>query len=311
MAAERRFPVMGTTAHVVVVPRTPAAGAGLLDAAEARLAELEQRWSRFLAESEVSRVNGAGGDPVVVSRDTQMLFERALDGWERTAGRFDPTVLPALVAAGYDETFTVVAARASHPEHAPVGAAPGCWGVRIDRATSTVTLPTGVGFDPGGMGKGLAADLVAADLTALGASGVCVNLGGDLHVDGDGPDGRGWLVDLEHPISTELDGLGQVHLASGAVASTWRTRRAWGPVRDRRHHVIDPEVGAPASTGLAGVVVLTRAAWWAEVLATAAFLSGEGATKLLEAHGAAGLTVADDGRVRAAGPIEELRPCWA
>jgi thiamine biosynthesis lipoprotein len=177
------------------------------------------------------------------------------------------------------------------------------------------------------VGKGLAADFVAGELTALGATGVCVNLGGDLRVHGDGPDGTGWLVELEHPLSSDaarawrssgpdsgaedLHGLGQVHLASGAVASTWRTRRAWGAPDDRRHHVIDPELGTPAETGLAGVVAITKAAWWAEVLATAAFLSGDGAGALLEAHSAAGLAVADDGTVREAGRMGALRPCWA
>jgi len=315
VAAERRFGLMGTTAHVVVVPGHRADGSGLLDEAQSRLDQLEQRWSRFLGDSEISRLNEAAGRPLVVSTDTQQLVARAVTGWERTAGRFDPTVLPALRAAGYDETFTVVAARTAAPAHDEELArlrAPGCSGIDVDRRAGTVTLPSGVAFDPGGIGKGLAADVVCAELLALGARGACVNLGGDLRVAGDGPDGVGWIVALEHPLP-EADGasLSEVHLAKGAVASSWRTRRAWGPTNDRRHHVIDPGAGAPAETGVAGVVVLTNAAWWAEVLATAAFLSGAEGPALIEGHGAAGLSVADDGNVHAAGPIEELRPCWA
>ena len=306
---------MGTTAHVVVVPGPGSDGAGLVDAAEARLAQLEQRWSRFMADSEVTRCNDAAGAPITVSTDTQLLVARGVAGWARTAGRFDPTILAALLAAGYDETFAVVAARAARrgdDAHASTGPAPGCAGIVVDRAAGTVTLPHGVAFDPGGVGKGLAADLVSAELLALGALGVCVNLGGDLRVLGDGPDGAGWLVELEHPLADHAaNDLGTVHLAAGAVASTWRTRRAWGPPDDRRHHVIDPVTGVPATTGIAGVVALTNAAWWAEVLATAAFLSGDDGGVLLEAHGAAGLCVGDDGTVDGAGAIEELRPCWA
>jgi thiamine biosynthesis lipoprotein len=120
------------------------------------------------------------------------------------------------------------------------------------------------------------------------------------------------VVELEHPLVEGGDqSLGAVHFESGAVASTWRTRRAWGPVDDRRHHVIDPDSGAPAESGVAGVVVVSKHAWWAEVLATAAFLSGPDGPALLEAHGVAGLCVGDDGTVHTAGPIEELRPCWA
>jgi thiamine biosynthesis lipoprotein len=306
---------MGTTAHVVVVPGPGSDGAGLVDAGEARLAQLEQRWSRFLSDSEVTRCNEAAGAPLAVSADTQLLVARGVAGWARTAGRFDPTVLLALLAAGYDDTFAVVAARAARNGDAvrsPAGPAPGCAGIVVDRAAGTVMLPEGVALDPGGFGKGLAADLVSAELLALGARGVCVNLGGDLRVLGDGPDGAGWLVQLEHPLADHATSdLGMVHLSAGAVASTWRTRRAWGPPDDRRHHIIDPVTGVPATTGIAGVVAITNAAWWAEVLATASFLSGDGGGALLEAHGAAGLCVADDGTVDGAGAIEELRPCWA
>ncbi len=304
---------MGTTAHVVVVPDARHDGDALLDAAEARLDELERRWSRFLPDSEVSRVNAAAGRALAVSSDTLLLVARAVAGWECTAGRFDPTVLPALVAAGYDETFTAVAARVDTTARGPgeATASPGCEGIVVDRAAGTVALPAGVVFDPGGIGKGLAADLVAAEITRLGACGVCVNLGGDLRVEGDGPDGEGWVVALEHPLGIDdAPGLGPVHLRRGAVASTWCTRRAWGPADDRRHHVIDPDRGIPATTGLAGVSVVARAAWWAEVLALAAFLSGRDGRALLEGHGVAGVLTGDDGTVRSAGPIEEFRP-WS
>jgi len=68
---ERRFAIMGSSGHVIVVggPR------GLLDHAEWRLVQLETRWSRFRSSSELSRLNAANGDPVVVSADTVVLIE--------------------------------------------------------------------------------------------------------------------------------------------------------------------------------------------------------------------------------------------
>jgi len=61
---------------------------------------------------------------------------------------------------------------------------------------TTVRLPAGTGFDAGGIGKGLAADLVTTEAIAAGADGICVNLGGDLRVAGTGPDGA-WTVGIE------------------------------------------------------------------------------------------------------------------
>ena len=300
MAADARFAVMGTTAHVVVVADDEGDADALLEAAAARLDELEARWSRFLPGSEVSRLNAAAGAPVVVSPDTMLLVERAVTGWLRTAGRFDPTVLPALVAAGYDRTFDDL------PADAGAGAtpqpSPGCTGIAIDPIVHSVRLPHDVAFDAGGIGKGLAADLVAAQLCLAGARGVCVNIGGDLRVEGHGPRGNGWTIDLDHPLGAASPG--RVHLEVGAVASTWRTKRSWGN-DDSRHHLIDPTTGAPAFTGLAGVSVLAAEAWWAEVLAKAAFLAGpEAGAALIDEHGAAALLIDDDGATHHAGAME-------
>jgi thiamine biosynthesis lipoprotein len=294
---------MGTVAHVIVVGPDARHARHIASWARDRLHQLEGRWSRFVPDSEVSRLNAAAGAPVVVSADTLGLVERAIDGWYRTQGSFDPTVLDALVAQGYDRDFHEI----DHDALAPSDPrpAPGCADITIDRVVGAVRMPRGVHFDPGGIGKGFAADLVAAEVMAQGVDGVCVNLGGDLRVEGESPDDDGWVVDLEHPLTGRS--MMYVRLRTGAVASTWRTRRVWGPPPARRHHLIDPRTGAPATSGLAGTSVLAGRAWWAEVLAKAAFLEGptRGA-ELLAAHQASGYLVDDDGTVHAAGFAERF-----
>src|SRR3954465_7445923 len=123
MRAETRFPAMGSDVHVVVVggtvgspPLPPGLGA-----------ELEARWSRFLDDSEVTRMNREGGRPVVVTGATLALVERALEGARVTGGRFDPTVLRAGERAGYDRTFDRVERLSDDhiaPVAAPLGAEP-------------------------------------------------------------------------------------------------------------------------------------------------------------------------------------------
>jgi len=298
VAAELEFRVMGTDAHVIVVASDDRRARLAAMAARDRLHQLEARWSRFLPDSEVSRLNAASGSPVVVSADTLGLVERAVEGWRRTQGSFDPTVLDALIAQGYDRDFDAIDHTALPPTDPRP--APGCAAITVDRVVGAVRLPRGVHFDPGGIGKGFAADLVAAEAMTRDVDGVCVNLGGDLRVEGRSPDDRGWIVDLEHPLTGRS--MTHVRLRTGAVASTWRTRRVWGPPPARRHHLIDPRTGAPATSGLAGTTVLTGRAWWAEVLAKAAFLEGAvRGSELLAAHQASGYLVADDGSVHAAG----------
>ena len=285
---------MGTTAHVVVVAPTPAEADAALARARTRLESLESRWSRFLPDSEISRLNRVSGSPAIVSAETRALLAHAVDGWERTDGRFDPTVHDALVALGYDRDFDEISTAPGAA--ATPGAAPGCGGVVVDDFIGTVTVPRGVRLDAGGIGKGFAADLVAEELLASGVDGACVNVGGDLRVVGDSPDGLGWAIDVEHPLTgASID---HVHLNDGAVVTTCRTRRTWGPADDRRHHLVDPSTGRSATSGLAGVTVVAGQAWWAEVLAKAAFVAGpvEGAA-LIARHGASGFLVDDAGDV--------------
>ena len=100
--AEQRFDAMGTTAHVVVVG--PDAQRQLGKAIE-RVFDLEQRWSRFLPTSEVSRLNAAHGSPTGVSRETLSLIEHGVAAWKLTSGHFDPTMITQIECVGYDRSF--------------------------------------------------------------------------------------------------------------------------------------------------------------------------------------------------------------
>ena len=140
-------------------------------------------------------------------------------GWQATGGRFDPTVLDALEAAGYDRSFDQLPAdRHGTADNRPaLGPAPGLAGIRIDTEAGTVTLPVGTRFDPGGIAKGYAADLLCADLRAGGAAGACVNVGGDLRVSGTSPRGGPWTIAVPHPHGGQAATL---ELTDGAAATS-------------------------------------------------------------------------------------------
>ncbi|MEQ1704276.1 MAG: FAD:protein FMN transferase, partial [Ilumatobacteraceae bacterium] len=237
LSAECRFRAMGSDAHVIVVGDDAAA---LLDQAQRMIDELEQRWSRFLPDSEVSLLNAAAGEPVVVTTETVLLVQRAVEAWRLTGGAYDPTLLDALRAAGYDRTFDELGdartPEAAAPLH-PLRAGP----TDIVVGAGWVQLPVGCGFDAGGIGKGLAADLVAQRLIDDGAAGVCINLGGDLRVRGESPTGNGWTLAIEHPSCAEPIAL--VGLTDGAIATSSVLRRVWKVGGERRHHLIDPATG--------------------------------------------------------------------
>jgi len=264
---ERRFPAMGSDAHLVVVGGAP----HLVDDAVRRIEQLEQRWSRFIDTSEISELNRRAGEAVTVSPETAMLVERAIEAWRLTGGGFDPTLLGAVLRAGYDVSFdemfnTIHGDRAS----ATSVLLSGCTDIEIDGCA--VRLPSGTGFDPGGIGKGLAADIVMTELLSAGAAGACVNLGGDLRVAGESPRGDAWTVAIEHP---HLAGpVALVGLHTGAIATSTTLKRRWSVDGETRHHLIDPETGASSQSDLDLVTVIAGEAWIAEVLAKAILLRG-------------------------------------
>lgn len=260
MEAESRFRAMGTDVHLVVHGPME-----LVEVAREGIEDLERRWSRFLPDSEVSELNRCAGSWVAVSPATVELVSRALDGWRATDGAFDPTVLGEVIRAGYDRSFEDLVDVAEAPASALHRDAAG---VEVDREGSAVRLPAGVGFDPGGVGKGLAADLVADRISAEGAAGVLVNIGGDLRAVGYGPRGDDWTVDID-PADTGLP-LARVALRQGGLATSTVLRRRWRVAGRPAHHVIDPRTGRPADTGIVAATVLARRGWQAEVLAKAA-----------------------------------------
>ena len=299
MAAEDiSFRVMGSDAHVIVVGGPP----GGAERARRRIDDLERRWSRFLPDSEISGLTQRAGEWVTLSADSLLLVARALEAWRLTVGRFDPTVLGAVIRAGYDRSFEQLPPSGGTTDSPlTVGAA----GIEIDG--DRVRLPAGVGFDPGGIGKGVAADLVVTEALAAGAAGACVNLGGDLRVAGEAPDspssgepspvGTAWTVAVEHPASPEP--LALLGLRDGAVATSTTLRRRWTAGSQERHHLIDPWTGAPSTSDLTLAAVVTADAWVAEVLAKAVLLRGSAhAFDLVAGLGADGLTVDRDGVIR-------------
>jgi thiamine biosynthesis lipoprotein len=297
---------MGSDAHVLVLggPRH------LLERARRKLELLEGCWSRFLPDSDVALLNAAGGTPVAVTPETFAAIRLAVEGWRATAGRFDPTVQRALVAAGYDRTFAAILpdapAPAARPAPGDAGPAPGAGAIVLDPDRCEVTLPAEVGIDLGGIGKGLGADLVVADLLAAGADGACVNLGGDLRVAGAAPGPHGWVVAIEHP-SRAGEELARVALADGAVATTTSLARRWRQGAAERHHLIDPATGTQVGPGLAQVSVVAGAGSTAEVFAKAAFVAGPGEwVVVLTAAGLDGLALDDRGELLATPGMEEL-----
>ncbi len=303
------FDAMGCEVRVLVgepLPGSPPAA----DAAErgrSFIADFEASLSRFRADSELTRLNEDPQPEVSGSPLLRRAVRAGLWAAERTGGLVDPTLLDAIVAAGYsrsragEEPVPLVDALALAPERRPA-----CprrtaeWRlIEVDDEAGTIRRPPGIGFDTGGSGKGLAADLLAERLR--GYSRYVVDCGGDVRVGGFALQLDAFPIHARHPVDGEAAAI--FYVSTGGIASSGIDTRVWrNDDGSFAHHLLDPSTGEPAWTGLIGATALGADALEAETLSKAALLSGpEKGRELLAERG--GMLVDETGGVELVGPV--------
>lgn len=243
------------------------------DAITYRIDEFDRTWSRFRADSTVTRLRSEtevdlGPDaPAILG-----IYDRLFD---LTGGAVSPLVGGALEQLGYGAGYRLTPA--GEPVRVPT------WtDCRLDG--TVLVAPGPVVLDIGAVGKGWLAQAVAA----LVGQPCVVDASGDI-VNRSGEELR---VALEHPrdptsaiaIATVPDG--------AAICGSAVNRRTWGA---NLHHVLDARSGTPtrevAATWAGG-----PDAGWADGLATAAFF-----TDRLAGQGAWWLTLHHDDRLTGSG----------
>jgi thiamine biosynthesis lipoprotein len=276
---------MGTEIQLLVRERLTREAA---QSVEALFSEWEEALSRFRPLSELSRLNASAGTPVRVGPILLDAVEAALEAASSTGGLFDPTLRHELVRIGYDRSFEEIRPTRGRVARPRGG---GAWRrIAVDRAAGVVTLPVGGELDLGGIAKGMAVDASLERLARLGVDAALVSAGGDLAVRGLPPDAGAWSVlvgDDDGPV---------VPLVRGALATSGIARRHWRQGDIERHHLVDPETGEPAASGLREVTVAGGTCRVAEAGATAAFVAGPRlGPGVLERLGLAGLLVTNAG----------------
>ncbi|MCB0877212.1 MAG: FAD:protein FMN transferase, partial [Solirubrobacterales bacterium] len=249
--ADATFRAMGSEIRLIV-------GEGGLDpvdavaAAKGFIEDFEQCLSRFRPDSELCALNAYVGDVVPASPLLRDAVAAGIAGAERTGGLVDPTLVGAIEDAGYVDSregavpVDLRTALLMAPGRAPARPDPARrWAmIEVDESAGVIRRPVGVRFDSGGIGKGLAADLLAERLA--GQTRFVIGCGGDLRVGGTLPDRQEVLV--EHPITGAQDQ--RIFLEDGAVATSGINVRVWRREDGRcAHHLIDPRTGEPAWTG--------------------------------------------------------------
>lgn len=244
-------------------------------AVSAEIERFDREWSRFRADSDVTRLGRRGG--TLVSTDAAVMLDAYRELSAATDGAVNPLVADSLTALGYDAAYSLVAG-----EPLP---APSAWEERVSWRDPAVTASVPSLIDVGALGKGRLVDLIMTVLDAVPGD-VVVDGGGDIRVRG-----AEVAVGLEHPYdATRAIGIARVR--DGALCASAVNRRAWG---DGLHHVLDARTGIPVRTW-AATWALAPDAMSADAVASALFFDGGPA--LAAAWNVEWVRMSTDGRVQ-------------
>jgi len=317
--ALKSWKALGTSVHVLSTHDVglEAASVAVRDVLE----DVDQAYSRFREDSELTQLNANAGRTMRISPLLATAIDAALRAARLTDGAVDPTIGRAIRVAGYDDDFSRIAAEALHPalprergreidpgergREIPLRAwrVPGWQAIRLDRRLRTVWLPQGVELDLGSTGKALAADLAAtAAIAAAGGGGVLVSLGGDIAVAGEPPSG-GWRILVAEDSRVKPDGDGDVIcVPAGGVAASSTTVRRWSRGGAVLHHIIDPQTSLPTSGPFRTVTVVAATCLDANIASTGAIVRGETAIDWLTSCRLPARLVENDGTIHYIGP---------
>jgi FAD:protein FMN transferase len=264
--------VMATALDITLYrPATEAVRAQAdLDAAAAEVSRLDNALSLYRANSELVALNSADvGHAVKISDTMTDVLSAAAKFGALSDGAFDISIQPLVNVWGFYHVNGARVPTADQIQQARERVGPQRWQVKPE--TRTATLMPGTRLDLGGIAKGYGVDRVIALLRARGVPAAFVNLGGNIAVLGERPDGRAWRVGIEHPREPKL--MGYIELRSGAVATSGDYDRYFVMNGQRYNHIIDPRSGQPVQ-GVYALTVIAPTATAADALSTSAFVLG-------------------------------------
>lgn len=224
-------------------------------------------------DSEISRINAEKQSSV--SEDTAVMLETALELYRTTGGAFDITVYPLMELWGFTTgEFGVPEADALRALLDQAGSDR----LTYDGAAAVLRLGEGQGIDLGGIAKGYTSGRLMEIFAEYGLVSGYVSLGGNVQCYGTKPDGSLWRCGIQNPFEPENGSsfLGILSVADRAVITSGAYERYFvdEATGETYHHILDPETGYPAQSGLSSVTIVSENGTLADGLSTACYVMG-------------------------------------
>ena len=265
---------------------------GLMEQLWQECARYERLLSKTVEGSDVDRINRAGGQTVTVDAETWQILKSAKEISEKTGGAFSVTIAP--LSAQWDFTGGTNRMPAEGERLAALAL--------VDDARlvlgegCTVTLPEGMSIDLGGIAKGYIADKLA-EMVRGKVTGAILNFGGNVYAVGHKPDGSAFSIGVADPANPN-EAAAAIRVEDMSVVTSGTYQRCFTLDGITYHHILDPQTGLPADTGLVSASIVAESSMTADALATACIVLGlEESIPLLEQLGLEGMFIDAEGNI--------------
>ena len=272
-----RFSAMASPCELLVETHDPVLANHLTSVAFKETKRIEQKFSRYLPNNPMAKINHSQGKPVVIDDEIFRLLEFAKRCFELSGGMFDITSGALRKAWKFDGSDNLPAPDVVKELMPYIG-----W-KKVEYDQISIILAKGMELDFGGIGKEYAVDCVAklCDEYAPTTS-VVVNFGGDIQVTRARQLKQPWHIGIESPEESDKSTTNILKIISGGLATSGDARRYLLKKGKRYSHILNPETGYPIENAARSVTVAAPHCIQAGLLATLALLKGTQAEAFLE-----------------------------
>ena len=258
--------------------------------------------------SEIWAINHSSGEPVSVSPVTMEALSSALILSKKLGGALALSLYPVTLAWGFTTGENRVPTDEEISALLPL-VNDGM--ITLDDKRLAVFVDEGMMLDLGAFAKGFAGDRAVDILKEAGVSSALLDMGSSTVIAvGKKPDGTKWRVALRDPESPDSY-VGVIEAEDVSVSTSGGFERYFTAEDGTRYcHIIDPETGRPAESGLLSVTVISKSALYGDALSTALFVMGadKAISLWLDARDFEFIMITEDGLLVSPGAAELFTP---
>ena len=237
----------------------------------------EDYFSTTNPDSDIAKINSAGGKPVKVHAETIDIIKKSLYYSELTNGKFDITVgklskiwQNAIKTSTVPDDTEIKNALSTVDYH----------GININGNYVNLTVPNQE-LDLGGIAKGYIADRMREYILKKNVKSGIINLGGNVVVLGNKPDGSEYNIGIQKPFSENGSVITSVKVSDESMVTSGTYERFFKKDGVVYHHILDLDTGYPCQNELNSVTILSKESVDGDALSTSCFCLGEEKSKEL------------------------------